>query len=81
MENIAEKTKEIIANKLSIDADAITPDKSFVNDLGADSLDTVEIIMELENNFGISIAEADAEKIKTVGDAITYLENTFNKTA
>ncbi len=81
MENIAEKTKEIIANKLSIDADTITPDKSFVNDLGADSLDTVEIIMELENNFGISIAEADAEKIKTVGDAITYLENTLNKTA
>lgn len=81
MENIAEKTKEIIANKLSIDVDAITPDKSFVNDLGADSLDTVEIIMELENNFGISIAEADAEKIKTVGDAITYLENALNKTA
>lgn len=81
MENIAEKTKEIIANKLSIDADTITPDKSFVNDLGADSLDTVEIIMDLENNFGISIAEADAEKIKTVGDAITYLENTLNKTA
>ncbi len=81
MENIAEKTKEIIANKLSIDVDAITPDKSFVNDLGADSLDTVEIIMELENNFGISIAEADAEKIKTVGDAISYLENALNKTA
>ncbi len=81
MENIAEKTKEIIANKLSIDVDAVTPDKSFVNDLGADSLDTVEIIMELENNFGISIAENDAEKIKTVGDAITYLENALNKTA
>ena len=70
----ADKVKEIIVNKLGVEESQVTPPASFTNDLGADSLDTVELIMEFERAFGITIEDTDAEKIATVGDAITYLE-------
>lgn len=75
MSEIAEKVKAIIVDKLGVDAAEVTPTASFANDLGADSLDTVELIMEFEKEFSISIPDEAAEKIVTVGDAITYLEN------
>jgi acyl carrier protein len=68
------QVKEIIMNKLGVEMEQITSDASFIEDLGADSLDTVELMMELEDKFGIEIPDADAEKIRTVKDAITYLE-------
>ena len=79
MTEIIDKVQAIIAEKLSVDAAEITPEKSFTNDLGADSLDTVELIMEFEKEFGIQIPDEEAEKIATVGDAIKYIENTLNK--
>lgn len=74
MENIEQKVKEIIADRLGVDPDEITPEASFVEDLGADSLDTVELVMALEEEFGIEIPDEDAEKIQTVGDAIEYIQ-------
>lgn len=74
MSEIAEKVKNIIVDKLGVDASEVTPEASFTNDLGADSLDTVELIMEFEKEFDISIPDEQAEEILTVGDAITYLE-------
>ncbi len=75
MSEVSSKVVEIIKNKLYVsDASSITEESSFANDLGADSLDTVELIMEFENAFGISIPDEDAEKISTVGDAIKYIE-------
>ena len=74
MAEIIEKVQAIIAEKLSVDAAEVTPEKSFTNDLGADSLDTVELIMEFEKEFGISIPDEEAEKIATVGDAIKFIE-------
>ena len=71
---ILEKVQSIIAEKLSVDAADVMPEKSFTNDLGADSLDTVELIMEFENVFGVSIPDEDAEKIQTVGDAVAYIQ-------
>ena len=75
MSEIAAQVKNIIVDKLGVDAEEGTPEKSFTNDLGADSLDTVELIMEFEKEFGISIPDDQAEKISTVGDAIAYIEN------
>ncbi|MCB9285516.1 MAG: acyl carrier protein [Lewinellaceae bacterium] len=75
MSSIAEKVKKIIVDKLGVEADEVTPEASFTNDLGADSLDTVELIMEFEKEFDISIPDEDAEKIQTVGDAMNYLES------
>ena len=75
MSEILEKVQSIIAEKLSVDAADVTPEKSFTNDLGADSLDTVELIMELEKEFDLSIPDEEAEKIVTVGDAIAFIEN------
>ena len=75
MSEILQKVQSIIADKLSVDVADVTPEKSFTNDLGADSLDTVELIMEFENAFGIKFPEEDAEKIATVGDAVAYIEN------
>ena len=75
MSEIAEKVKAIIVDKLSVDAEDVKAEASFANDLGADSLDTVELIMEFEKEFGITIPYDQAEKISTVGDAIAYIEN------
>lgn len=75
MSEIAAQVKNIIVDKLGVDAEEVTPEKSFTNDLGADSLDTVELIMEFEKEFGISIPDDQAEKISTVGDAIAYIES------
>ena len=75
MSDIAEKVKAIIVDKLSVDAEDVKAEASFANDLGADSLDTVELIMEFEKEFGITIPDDQAEKISTVGDAIAYIEN------
>ncbi len=74
MSEIAEKVKAIIVDKLSVEESEVTNEASFTNDLGADSLDTVELIMEFEKEFGISIPDDQAEKITTVGDAIKYIE-------
>ena len=75
MSNIAEKVKKIIKEKLGSDDSEVTNEASFTNDLGADSLDTVELIMEFEKEFDISIPDEEAEKIQTVGQAIEYLES------
>ena len=74
MSTIAERVKTIIIDKLGIEESEITPEASFANDLGADSLDTVELIMEFEKEFKLSIPDEAAEKIVTVGDSISYLE-------
>ena len=75
MADITAKVKAIIVDKLGVDESEVTPNASFTNDLGADSLDTVELIMEFEKAFGITITDDAAEKISTVGEAITYIEN------
>ncbi|MCS6895815.1 MAG: acyl carrier protein [Bacteroidia bacterium] len=74
MANIEERVKNIIVSKLGVEAEKVTREATFTNDLGADSLDTVELIMEFEKEFGISIPDEVAEKIETVGDAIKYIE-------
>lgn len=68
-----QKIKEIIADQLGVEVDKLTPDAKFVEDLGADSLDVVELIMSFEEEFNVEIPDEDAEKIKTVGDVINYL--------
>ncbi len=75
MADITSKVKAIIVDKLGVDESEVTPNASFTNDLGADSLDTVELIMEFEKAFGITIPDDAAEKISTVGEAINYIEN------
>ena len=74
MSDIAERVKKIIVDKLGVDESEVTLEASFTNDLGADSLDTVELIMEFEKEFNLSIPDEEAEKIGTVGDAIKYIE-------
>ena len=74
MSEIASRVKAIIVDKLGVEESEVTPEASFTNDLGADSLDTVELIMEFEKEFGISIPDDQAEKIGTVGDAVAYIE-------
>lgn len=73
--NIFEKVKNIIAEQLSIEPEGITTESSFVDDLGADSLDIVELIMALETEFDLEIPDEDAEKIATVGDVVEYIKN------
>lgn len=68
------KVKEIIVNQLGVDISEVTPEASFIDDLGADSLDTVELVMAFEEEFGVEIPDEDAEKLTTVGTAIDYLE-------
>lgn len=75
MSDIANKIKAIIVDKLGVDESEVTPEASFTNDLGADSLDTVELIMEFEKEFNIAIPDDQAENIGTVGEAIAYIEN------
>ncbi len=72
---VADKVKSIIVEQLGVDEEEVTPDASFVDDLGADSLDTVELVMAFEEAFNVEIPEDAAEKIATVKDAITYIEN------
>lgn len=74
MSEIAKKITSIIVDKLGVDESEVTPEASFANDLGADSLDTVELIMEFEKEFSLNIPDEEAEKIATVGDAIKYIE-------
>ena len=74
MADLEAKVKAIIVDKLGVDEESITPESSFTNDLGADSLDTVELIMEFEKEFDITIPDEDAEQIATVGDAVSYLQ-------
>ena len=74
MSDVASRVQAIIVGKLSVEESEVTNEASFTNDLGADSLDTVELIMEFEKEFGLSIPDDQAEKISTVGDAIAYIE-------
>ena len=74
-QSIEEKVRKIIVERLGVDESEVTLEASFTNDLGADSLDTVELIMELEKEFNISIPDEQAEQIQTVGDAVTYLDS------
>lgn len=77
--NVAQRVKNIIVEKLGVDAAELTSEASFTNDLGADSLDIVELIMEFEKEFNINIPDDAAEKISTVGQAIVYLEKASAK--
>lgn len=74
MADINSKVTEIVVNKLGVEESQVTPEASFTKDLGADSLDTVELIMEFEKEFDLTIDDSDAEKILTVGDVINYLQ-------
>ncbi|MDH4086194.1 MAG: acyl carrier protein [Nitrospira sp.] len=74
MATVDERVKKIIAEQLGVEADKVTPEASFVEDLGADSLDTVELVMALEEEFSIEIPDEDAEKILTVGKALDYIK-------
>jgi len=79
MSDVSEKVRTIICDQLMVDQDEITDESSFVEDLGADSLDTVELIMEFEDEFGIEISDEQAEKISTVGEAVAYLEKLLSE--
>jgi acyl carrier protein len=73
--SVADEVKQIIIEQLGVDEEEVKPEAKFVEDLGADSLDTVELVMAMEEKFGIDIPDSDAEKIATVKDAIDYVEN------
>ena len=73
--SVEEKVKDIIAEQLGVKKEEIKPESSFIDDLGADSLDTVEVVMALEEEFGVEIPDEDAEKIITVGEAVKYIDN------
>lgn len=73
-DDIAERVATIVTNQLDVDKEKVKPEASFINDLGADSLDIVELVMELEEEFDMSIPDEDAEKIRTVGEAIEYIQ-------
>ncbi len=79
VENVQERVKNIIVEQLGVEADQVKPEAQFVNDLGADSLDTVELIMALEEEFDIEIPDDKAEKIKTVGEAVAYIQENAKK--
>ncbi|HEU4699736.1 MAG TPA: acyl carrier protein [Gemmatimonadales bacterium] len=79
MENVEEKVKDIIVEELGVERDKLTPEASFMEDLGADSLDTVELVMAFEKEFDIDIPDEDAEKLRTVGDAMNYLHEKLGK--
>ena len=71
---VADKVKSIIVEQLGVDEEEVTPDASFVDDLGADSLDTVELVMAFEEEFGMEIPDEEAEKLQTVRDAVNYIQ-------
>ncbi|HUF12186.1 MAG TPA: acyl carrier protein [Longimicrobiales bacterium] len=73
-ENVEAKVREIIINELGVEPDKVTPEASFVEDLGADSLDTVELVMAFEEEFGMEIPDEEAEQLQSVGDAIRYIQ-------
>jgi acyl carrier protein len=73
-DSVESRVKEIIINELGVESEKVTKEASFVEDLGADSLDTVELVMAFEEEFGIDIPDEDAEQMRTVGDAVTYLD-------
>ena len=75
MSDAADRVREIIASELGVEMEKVTDDASFVEDLGADSLDTVELVMAFEEEFGVEIPDEDAEHMQTVGDAIRYLKD------
>ncbi|SHI71412.1 acyl carrier protein [Malonomonas rubra DSM 5091] len=75
MASIEERVKQIVAEQLGVDEDQVTPDAAFMDDLGADSLDTVELVMALEEEFDVEISDEDAEKIQKVKDAVDYISN------
>jgi acyl carrier protein len=79
MASVEERVKQIIVEQLGVDEGEVTPTASFVDDLGADSLDIVELVMAFEENFGIEIPDEEAEKIRTVKDAIEYIEKHAKK--
>lgn len=79
MADVFEKVKDLIVDQLGVDASKVTPEASFVEDLGADSIDIVELIMTLEEEFGVTISDEDAQNIRTVGDAVKYIEQHVNK--
>jgi acyl carrier protein len=79
MSDIEEKVKDIIAEELGVERDKVTPQASFMEDLGADSLDTVELVMAFEKEFDIDIPDEEAEKLRTVGDALKYLHDKSGK--
>jgi len=79
MEPVADRVKKIIVDQLGVEEETVTPEASFVDDLGADSLDTVELVMALEEEFGIEIPDEDAEKIAKVKDAVDYIEKHSGK--
>ena len=78
MSTIAERVSDIVAEQLGVDKEKVKPETHFINDLGADSLDTVELVMELEEEFDINIPDDAAEHILTVGDAVKFLEKNAN---
>ncbi|MDD3886014.1 MAG: acyl carrier protein [Victivallaceae bacterium] len=75
MSSVAEKVKKIVVEQLGVSEEQVTPEAKFIEDLGADSLDQVELVMALEEEFGSDISDEDAEKLTTVGDAIKYVES------
>ena len=77
--NVKDRVIEIVCEQMGQSKDKVNLETSFINDLGADSLDTVELVMELEDEFDLSIPDESAEKIKTVGNAVTYIEEAVNK--
>ena len=77
--SIEEKVKDIIVEQLGVNADQVTPEAKFIEDLGADSLDTVELVMALEEEFGQEIPDEEAEKLQTVGDVVKYIEELTEK--
>jgi acyl carrier protein len=79
MEPIADRVKKIIVDQLGVEEDLVTPEASFVDDLGADSLDTVELVMALEEEFGLEIPDEEAEKITRVKEAVSYIEKNADK--
>ena len=79
MSEVGDKIKKIIVDHLGVDVEKVTDEASFIDDLGADSLDTVELVMAFEEEFGAEISDSEAEKILTVGDAIKFVENSISK--
>ena len=79
MDNVEEKVKDIIVEELGVEREKLTPGASFMEDLGADSLDTVELVMAFEKEFDIDIPDEEAEKLRTVGDALKYLHEKLGK--